>query len=71
MPATASAKPPPARAQRNLFRLDSPLIAELRGERLPMAFPFFALAKNAWMKPLSYRAERVWIEVRRSTSGAN
>ncbi len=33
-------------------RLDSPMTAEIRGERSLMAFPFFTLAKNAWMKPL-------------------
>ena len=59
----------PARAAGDLFRLDSPLTAEIRGERSLMAFPFFALAKNAWMKPLSYRTDRVSIEVRPSASG--
>lgn len=34
-----------------------------------MAFPFFALAKNAWMKPLTYQANAVSIEVRPSASG--
>ncbi|WP_366941071.1 hypothetical protein [Sphingobium sp.] len=40
--------------QNELFQLDSPLLGEIRGERSLMAFPFFALAKNAWMKPLAY-----------------
>ncbi len=66
-------KPPvprtPARPQGDLFRLDSPLTAEIRGERSLMAFPFFALAKNAWMKPLTYQANNVTIEVRPSASG--
>ena len=60
---------PPAVSQRDLFRLDSPLTGEIRGERSLMAFPFFALAKNAWMKPLSYQTETVSIEVRPSASG--
>ncbi|MGT2516902.1 replication initiator protein A (plasmid) [Sphingomonas panni] len=34
-----------------------------------MAFPFFALAKNAWMKPLTYQSNNVTIEVRPSASG--
>ena len=59
----------PARPQGDLFRLDSPLTAEIRGERSLMAFPFFALAKNAWMKPLTYQANAVSIEVRPSASG--
>ncbi|KQM63538.1 MULTISPECIES: replication initiator protein A [unclassified Sphingomonas] len=59
----------PARPQGDLFRLDSPLTAEIRGERSLMAFPFFALAKNAWMKPLTYQSNNVTIEVRPSASG--
>jgi len=66
-------KNPPARVslrpQGDLFRLDSPLTAEIRGERSLMAFPFFALAKNAWMKPLTYQTDTVSIEVRPSASG--
>ncbi|MFV1920956.1 replication initiator protein A [Sphingomonas sp. MJ1 (PH-R8)] len=60
------AKPVP---QGELFLLDSPLQGEIRGERSLMAFPFFALAKNAWMKPLAYNTESVSIEVRPSASG--
>jgi hypothetical protein len=55
--------------QGELFRLDSPLIGEIRGERSLMAFPFFALAKNAWMKPLAYSTPTVSIEVRPSARG--
>ena len=33
-----------------------------------MAFPFFALSKNAWMKPLTYDHATVSIEVRPSAS---
>lgn len=55
--------------QRDLFQLDSPLIGEIRGERSLMAFPFFALAKSAWMKPFSYHHGPVSIEVRPSAGG--
>ncbi|WP_294212164.1 replication initiator protein A [uncultured Sphingomonas sp.] len=55
--------------QRDLFALDSPLHGEIRGERSLMAFPFFALSKNAWMKPLTYDHATVSIEVRPSASG--
>lgn len=68
--AAARAPRAPARVpQGDLFRLDSPLNAEIRGERSLMAFPFFALAKTAWMKPLSYHTDTVSIEVRPSASG--
>lgn len=68
-PAPRTSAKPPARPQGDLFRLDSPLTAEIRGERSLMAFPFFALAKNAWMKPLTYQANAISIEVRPSASG--
>lgn len=76
-PKSAPAKSPgaktPARRrdvpQRDLFQLDSPLTGEIRGERSLMAFPFFALAKSAWMKPLSYHHSPVSIEVRPSSNG--
>lgn len=68
-PAPKASPRAPARPQGDLFRLDSPLTAEIRGERSLMAFPFFALAKNAWMKPLTYQANAVSIEVRPSASG--
>lgn len=55
--------------QSDLFSLDSPLQGEIRGERSLMAFPFFALAKTPWMKPLTYKTEQVSIEVRPSASG--
>lgn len=65
---------PPAKAgarvgQGELFQLDSPLTGEVRGERSLMAFPFFALSKNAWMKPLTYNHANVSIEVRPSSNG--
>src|SRR6478672_13760663 len=66
--ATASGKPGGV-PQGDLFLLDSPLYGEIRGERSLMAFPFFALSKNAWMKPLSYAHANVTIEVRPSASG--
>jgi plasmid replication initiation protein len=56
-------------SQGELFRLDSPLTSEIRGERSLMAFPFFALSKNAWMKPLTYATPTVSIEVRPSARG--
>lgn len=55
--------------QGDLFQLDSPLTGEIRGERSLMAFPFFALSKNAWMKPLAYTTPEVSIEVRPSARG--
>ena len=66
--ATASGKPGGV-PQGDLFLLDSPLYGEIRGERSLMAFPFFALSKNAWMKPLTYNHATVSIEVRPSASG--
>ena len=56
-------------SQRDLFQFDSPLAGEIRGERSLMAFPFFALSKNAWMKPLTYEDATVSIEVRPSATG--
>jgi len=56
-------------SQGDLFPFDSPLVAGVRGERSLMAFPFFALAKNAWMKPLIYSTDSVLIEVRPSATG--
>lgn len=67
---TKDSKTTPSRIpQGELFLLDSPLYGEIRGERSLMAFPFFALSKNAWMKPLSYQTDTVTIEVRPSASG--
>ena len=68
-PPRAKSGKPKAVPQGELFLLDSPLQGEIRGERSLMAFPFFALAKNAWMKPLAYNTESVSIEVRPSASG--
>lgn len=65
----AAAKSRRDASQRDLFQLDSPLTGEIRGERSLMAFPFFALAKSAWMKPLAYHRGAVSIEVRPSANG--
>jgi plasmid replication initiation protein len=62
-------KPGVKPGQHDLFQLDSPLTGEIRGERSLMAFPFFALSKNAWMRPLSYEHGPVSIEVRPSANG--
>ncbi|WCP16179.1 hypothetical protein sphantq_04675 (plasmid) [Sphingobium sp. AntQ-1] len=49
--------------QGDLFAFDSPLLTEVRGERSLMAFPFFALSKTKWTKPLEYKTESVSIEI--------
>lgn len=72
LPTSPPAAPTPSAGrapQGELFRLDSPLLGEIRGERSLMAFPFFALSKNAWMKPLAYATSEVSIEVRPSARG--
>lgn len=49
--------------QGELFMLDSPLLTEVRGEQSLMAYPFFALSKSAWKRPLVYKTETVSIEI--------
>lgn len=49
--------------QGELFTLDSPLHGPVRGERSLMAWPFFALAKKAWMQPLAYKKDNISIEI--------
>ena len=49
--------------QGELFLLDSPLHGAVRGERSLMAWPFFALAKKAWMQPLAYKKDDISIEI--------
>lgn len=49
--------------QGDLFALDSPLLTEVHGEQSLMAFPFFALSKGKWTKPLTYKTESVSIEI--------
>lgn len=49
--------------QGELFMLDSPLHGPVRGERSLMAWPFFALAKKAWMQPLAYKKDDISIEI--------
>ena len=56
--------------QGDLFVLDSPLLADVRGERSLMAFPFFALSKGKWTKPLSYENGTVSIEIVPTAKGA-
>jgi plasmid replication initiation protein len=68
-PSSSQSGKPAGIPQGDLFMLDSPLHGEIRGERSLMAFPFFALSKNAWMKPLTYDHATVSIEVRPSASG--
>ncbi len=50
-------------SQGDLFALDSPLLTEVHGERSLMAFPFFALSKGKWTKPLAYKTEKESIEI--------
>lgn len=52
-----------ASMQGDLFAFDSPLLTEVRGERSLMAYPFFALSKTKWTKPLEYKTEAVSIEI--------
>lgn len=49
--------------QGELFILDSPLLTEVRGEQSLMAYPFFALSKTAWKRPLTYKTNTVSIEI--------
>ena len=56
-------------SQGDLFMLDSPLLTGVRGERSLMAFPFFALSKGKWTKPLAYKTETVSIEVLSTAKG--
>lgn len=55
--------------QGDLFVLDSPLLTEVRGERSLMAFPFFALSKGKWTKPLAYKTDSVSIEIVSTAKG--
>jgi plasmid replication initiation protein len=55
--------------QGDLFALDSPLLTEVRGERSLMAFPFFALSKGKWTKPLAYKTDTVSIEIVATAKG--
>lgn len=59
----------PALIQGDLFALDSPLLTEVRGERSLMAFPFFALSKGKWTKPLAYKTDAVSIEIVATSKG--
>ena len=55
--------------QGDLFALDSPLLTEVRGEQSLMAFPFFALSKGKWTKPLAYKTDTVSIEIVATAKG--
>lgn len=55
--------------QGDLFALDSPLLTEVRGEQSLMAFPFFALSKGRWTKPLAYKTDTVSIEIVATAKG--
>jgi plasmid replication initiation protein len=55
--------------QADLFALDSPLLTEVRGEQSLMAFPFFALSKGRWTKPLAYKTDAVSIEIVATSKG--
>lgn len=59
-----------ASKQRDLFVMSSPLLADVRGDRSLMAFPFFALSKGKWIKPLSYDNGSVSIEIVPTAKGA-
>jgi plasmid replication initiation protein len=58
-----------AKPQGDLFTLDSPLLTEVHGEQSLMAFPFFALSKGKWTRPLSYRSDAVSIEIVATAKG--
>lgn len=55
--------------QGELLPLGSPLTGEVRGERSLISFAFFALSKNAWMRPLAYAPPAVSIEARPNARG--
>src|SRR3546814_7042153 len=55
--------------QGDLFALYSSLLTEVRGERSLMAFPFFALSKGKWTKPLAYKTDTVSIEIVATSKG--
>ncbi len=59
-----------AAKQRDLFVMDSPLLTDVRGDRTLMAFPFFALSKGKWTKPLAYENGSVSIEIVPTAKGA-
>lgn len=55
--------------QGDLFSMDSPLRGGVHGELSLMAYPFFALTKQAWMKPLAYSTGEISIEVQPGHKG--
>lgn len=55
--------------QGDLFRLDSPLLGDIQGERTVAEFPFFALTKRAQMEPMTFESESARIEINPSKTG--
>lgn len=55
--------------QPDLFELDSPLYADLQGERTVAEFPFFALSKKAQMTPMVFENGDARIEINPSKTG--
>ncbi|WP_022688188.1 replication initiator protein A [Sphingomonas phyllosphaerae] len=55
--------------QGDLFRLDSPLLGDIQGERTVAEFPFFALTKRAQMEPMTFESESARIDINPSKTG--
>ncbi|MET0376066.1 MAG: replication initiator protein A [Rhizorhabdus sp.] len=55
--------------QPDLFQLDSPLFADLQGERTVAEFPFFALSKRMNMNPMIFENAGARIEINPSSTG--
>lgn len=55
--------------QRDLFELDSPLYADVHGERTVAEFPFFALSKRPQMTPMVFENGSARIEINPSKTG--
>lgn len=55
--------------QGDLFRLDSPLLGDIQGERTVAEFPFFALTKRAQMEPMTFESPTARIEINPSKTG--
>lgn len=55
--------------QRDLFELDSPLYADVHGERTVAEFPFFALSKHPQMTPMVFENGSARIEINPSKTG--
>ncbi|TVV76985.1 replication initiator protein A [Sphingomonas solaris] len=55
--------------QPDLFQLDSPLFADLQGERTVAEFPFFALSKRMNMTSMIFESAGARIEINPSSTG--